>query len=180
MSIKIGSVAVKGQGKYHSPAPSYLDDIKERYGAMARVTKNDLRDEDVEYLLDAYANDITVDVLNIAETLRISKSTLYKLLKDERFAPLYESAKIRRSQLAINTGYKALLETYEGTKDNSVSREQVNASRNLANYMLEYSKMVNPESVDKERGDSKLVNITLALPTTPYNSEYEVINHDGD
>lgn len=179
MSIKItGDAAIKGKGKYHTPVPNYLADIVERYSAYPKVKASDIRDADVEYLLDAYAKDITMDVLNIAESLNISKSTLYRILRDEHFAPLYEAAKARRSQLAFNTGYHALLETYEGAKAQTISREQVNASRNLANYMLEYSKLVNPENIDKRDNENKAVNITLALPSSPYFVDCEVVDND--
>lgn len=177
MSIKItGQVAIKGKGKYHSPAPEYLSEITERYSSLEDVKSSDIREEDVEFLLNAYAKDITLDVLNMSEVLCISKSTLYRILRSEHFAPLYEAAKARRSQLAFNTGYIALLETYEGAKEQTVSREQVNASRNLANYMLEYSKLVNPENIEKQDNESKSVNITLALPSTPFIVDCETID----
>lgn len=179
MSIKItGESAIKGKGKYHTPVPNYLADIVERYSCNGKVKASDIRDADIEFLLEAYAKDITMDVLNIAESLNISKSTLYRILRDEHFAPLYEAAKARRSQLAFNTGYQALLETYEGAKEQTVSREQVNASRNLANYMLEYSKLVNPENIEKKDNESKSVNITLALPSSPHFVDCEVNTDD--
>ena len=44
--------------------------------------------------------------------------------------------------------------------------------------MLEYSKLVNPENIEKKDNEGKSVNITLALPSSPYFVDCEVNTND--
>lgn len=155
MQVKL--ITEEKERKRHQPTPEDLKVIEEIYGA---VPTPEINHKDVECLIKRYALDPSVDLYTIADVLHLTYNQVKYLLKKEEFKEIYKEAKEARSQLLLTEGYNALRETYDKSKNEEVTREQVNASKNFSNYCLAYSRELTPKEVKTDGA----INVQINLP----------------
>lgn len=154
--------------KRHQPTPLDLEEFGEKYatedGSLTDPKK--ITVEDVEYLLECYGTRADTDLYTIADTLNISRKQLYRLLRTEQFAELYEMARARRAELVANKGIEIA-----GTPFNKmmageeVSKEFVVSARNYSNYLLNYAQMFSSGVNNKKSKESQGINIQINIPS---------------
>lgn len=134
MSFKI---TTSTERKHHKPTPEDLLPMEDKYTDKSLP----IDAKDVEILLERYSQDETVDLYTLCDTLNISRGTLYKLLKDERFQELYEHARTQRGAIIAAKGYQMAIEPFKLIKEGQdVSKEFVNAAKVASNYAFLYAK----------------------------------------
>lgn len=164
----------------HLPVPEYLEEIRQYYNSIENVTLDMVEREHVEAVFDAYGRDILLDVMNIAEIFNISANKFYSWLRrDQELQDMYNAVKSRRAHSAMVTGYNILEDTYMATIDGSASKERVAAAKAFSSYLMSYSQSLNPEN-KKAENNNRAINISLALPSTPFNTGYVEVTADDD
>lgn len=165
-----GKVVVKKERKYHVATPHDAKSISAKYAAIkqerGRVTKKDIDPIDLDYMLDKYARELSYDLYTLCDVFCISRTTLYTMLKSDKYSELYASACARRSYSLFQYGFDVLDDTRRSAKNNDSSRDEINASRHLANYCLSLAEKLNPD-MNQHSSDGN-INIQINVPKFDY------------
>lgn len=175
--------------KYHVATPQDAQHIAEKYALIksehGRVTRKDIEPDDLDFMLDKYARDLSYDLYTLCDVFCISRTSLYNLLKSEGYDELFTSACSRRSHSLLQYGFDVLNDTRKAAKANDSSRDEINATRHLANYCLCVAEKIDPDL--KRTGGEGNVNIQINVPNFGYLSQQAnkaidvtVDNEDGN
>lgn len=150
-----GAPRKRNTGKYHKPLPADLVPIKEKYEAKARDTSlisikarslASIEDNDMLALLERYATDETVDVRNLSECFGISVTTLFSVLRSDKWKDAYYSAKKTRAAMLMRMSLESACTPYELLMNGEdIHPQLVKAAALRANQCFNMAQTVDPE-----------------------------------
>ena len=114
--------------------------------AVAPAKVPALRDEAMTTLLNRYASDIRMDLYTIAEALHIDASSVYRLLRSQKYKELYDTCKAKRGQLIAREGFDAACKPYDmAIQGEEIPMSLVAAAKLKANYAFMYAQTLDPD-----------------------------------
>lgn len=142
-------------GKYHNPLPADLEPMRKKYEVRTRETNlialksrtiASIDDSDMLALLERYATDETVDVRNLSECFGISVTTLFHILRSDKWKEAYYAAKKARASMLMRMSLESACTPYELLMNgDDIHPQLVKAAALRANHCFTMAQTVDPE-----------------------------------
>ena len=136
--------------KWHeeNPQDAKIAEIAEKFEVTETnnsIAKN-VSDEDVEKILDAYSNNLKVDLYTIADIFHVSAEAVGKILRSPKYAERYQAAKMKRGDRYMQEGYATASQPYDMVmKGQELPYGMIAACKLKSNYNLAMAQVLNPE-----------------------------------
>lgn len=140
-----------------------LQEIKEQCTDVTCM--KDVPDEIIQKVLDIYANDISIDLYNIAASLGVHYSTLGQTLRSPKWGEMYRAAKTKRAAVTTSKALSVASEPYDMFKRGEEPSFAFIKSADLyAKYLAFVAQKTDPELQGGSTGGGQLyVNTVVKI-----------------